>query len=322
MMTEAPPRVPFRVGFFIVPDFPMLAFTAAIEALRVANWVSGRTLYEWVLISEDGGPVIPSSSIAMHPHAAMSDAGGLPIVFFCAGVGGSKYVNRRVFAWLRRLARNKVTLGSIGTGTYALARAGLLKGYRCTLHWEEIERFSREFPDLLLTTNLFEVDRDRMTCPGGTASLDMMFFLIQKQHGRDLAWDTAEELLQHGVRSARDPQRMSLQFRTRVTDPRLLVVIEAMENNVEDPLSLQRLCEISGLSLRHLQRRFRQVLGRSPKSFYRQLRLQSARKMLMHGTRSILDVAVANGFVSGSHFARRYSAEYGRRPREDRAPQP
>jgi AraC family transcriptional regulator, glycine betaine-responsive activator len=310
---------PYQVGFFLAPNFPMLAFSAAIEALRVANWVSGRSLYEWVLISEDGGPVAPSSGIAMQPQAAMSEIDRLPIMLFCAGIGGSKYRNKRVFAWLRKLVRNKTILGGIGTGAYALARAGLLDGYRCTLHWEEFENFSREFPNLRVTADLFEVDRDRMTCPGGTASLDMMFHLIEQQHGRDLAWEIADEFIQHRVRSAHDPQRMSLQSRTRVNDVRLLSAIAAMEQNLEDPLPLNRLCRVSGLSLRHLQRLFTEVLGRSPTAFYRQLRLQRARKMLMHGTRSILDVAVANGFVSGAHFARCYRAEFGRPPREERS---
>jgi len=309
---------PYRVGFFLVPNFPMLAFSAAIEALRVANWVSGQNLYEWLLISEDGKPVIPSSGISMQPHVAMANVDRLPMMLLCAGIGGSKYRNKRVFAWLRKLARNNTILGGIGTGAYALARAGLLDGYRCTLHWEEFENFSREFPQLRLTADLFEVDRDRLTCPGGTASLDMIFHLVEQQHGRDLAWEIADEFIQHRVRNADDPQRMSLQSRTRVSDVRLLAAIAAMEKNLEEPLSLSQLCEVSGLSLRHLQRRFTKVLGRSPSGFYRQLRLQRARKMLMHGSRSILDVAVANGFVSGAHFTRCYRAEYGRTPREER----
>jgi AraC family transcriptional regulator, glycine betaine-responsive activator len=317
-MAKADDRAPYRIGFFLAPNFPMLAFSAAIEALRVANWVSGQTLYEWILISEDGNPVDPSSGIAMQPHAAMSSIEHLPMMLFCAGIGGSKYRNKRTFAWLRKLARGKTILGGIGTGAYALARAGLLDGYRCTLHWEEFENFAREFPHLRLTADLFAIDRDRLTCPGGTASLDMILHLVEQQHGRDLAWEIADEFIQHRVRSADDPQRMPLQSRTRVTDVRLLAAMTAMENNLEEPLSLRELCKISGLSLRHLQRRFTEVLGRSPAGFYRQLRLQRARKMLMHGTKSILEVAVANGFVSGAHFTRCYRAEYGRPPREER----
>jgi transcriptional regulator GlxA family with amidase domain len=316
---QIPHALPVKVGFFLVPNFPMLAFSAAIEALRVANWVSGKNLYSWTLISEDGGPVAPSSGIAMAAHAAMGDVERFPILMAVAGIDGNKYANKKVFAWLRCMARNRTVMGGIGTGAYLLARAGLLDGYRCTIHWEEFENFAREFPDLQLTADLFEVDRDRMTCPGGTASLDMIFHLIEQQHGRDLSWQIADEFMHHQVRRGDDPQRMSLQSRTRIDDPRLLAAVSAMEKHLEDPISLQKVCRISGLSLRHLQRRFTEVMGRSPTSFYRELRLHRARKMLMHGSRSILDVAVANGFVSGSHFSRCYRSHFGRTPREERS---
>jgi transcriptional regulator GlxA family with amidase domain len=309
---------PVRIGFFLIPDFPMLAFSAAIEALRVANWVSGRTLYEWTLLSEDGASVSPSCGIAVTPHAAMASVDRFPIMLVCAGIGGNRYRNKRVFAWLRRLARNRTVLGGVGTGAYALARAGLLDGYRCTIHWEELENFAREFPHLQVTADLLEVDRDRMTCPGGTASLDMIFHIVEQQHGRDLAWQIADEFIQHRVRSPHDPQRLSPESRTPISDQRLIAAVAAMEKNLEDPLSLEQVCAASGLSLRHLQRRFVEVLGKPPTEFYRELRLQRARKMLMHGSKSILDVAVANGFVSGSHFSRCYRAQFGRTPREER----
>ena len=177
---------------------------------------------------------------------------------------GNKYRNKRVFAWLRKLARNRSVLGGVGTGAYALARAGLLDGYRCTIHWEEFENFSREFPHLRLTADLFEIDRDRMTCPGGTASLDMVFHLVEQQHGRDLAWEIADEFIQHRVRSAHDPQRMSLQSRTRVNDVRLLSAISAMEKSLEDPLTLKQICRISGLSLRHLAAPLHRGAGQIP----------------------------------------------------------
>ncbi|MFO1058587.1 MAG: GlxA family transcriptional regulator [Dongiaceae bacterium] len=317
-MSRASDAGPVRVGFFLIPDFPMLAFSAAIEALRVANWVSGRTLYEWTLLSEDGGPVSPSCGIPVTPHGAMTSVDRFPIMLVCAGIGGNRYRNKRVFAWLRRLARNRSVLGGVGTGAYALARAGLLDGYRCTIHWEELENFAREFPHLEVTADLIEADRDRLTCPGGTASLDLIFHIVQQQHGRDLAWQIADEFIQHRVRSPNDPQRLSLEARTRINDARLLAAVAAMEKNLEDPLSLEQICTASGLSLRHLQRRFIEVLGKPPTEFYRELRLQRARKMLMHGSKSILDVAVANGFVSGAHFSRCYRAQFGRTPREER----
>jgi transcriptional regulator GlxA family with amidase domain len=308
-----------EVGFFLVPNFPLCAFAMALEPLRVANWVSGRTLYSWKLISEDGAAVCASDGIMVTPHAALSSIESLPVMLVCAGIDGSKYRNKKVFSWLRKLARKGAVLGSVSTGTYVLARAGLLDGHRCTVHWEEFENLSREFPNLRLTSNLFEIDRNRMTCPGGAASLDMMLDLIGRRHGPDLAARIADEYIQHSARDGDHPQRMPLEFRMRISDSRILKAISAMERNVEEPLTLQQLAEIAGLSLRHFHRRFSEQLGRSPLAFYRELRLERAHKMLMHGTRSILDVAFANGFYSGSHFTRSYQKQFGRSPQDDRS---
>lgn len=309
---------PEEVGFFLVPNFPLCAFAMALEPLRVANWVSGRTLYTWTLISEDGAPVSASDGIAVTPQLTLSAVDRIPFIFVCAGIDGSKYRNKRVFSSLRKLARRGTVLGSVSTGTYILARAGLLDGYRCTVHWEEFENLSREFPNLRLTSNVYEIDRNRMTCPGGAASLDMMLNFIGRRHGPDLAARVADEYIQPSARAGDDPQRMSLQFRLPINDLRLRESISAMERNIEEPLTLQQLADVAGLSLRHFHRRFTEQLGRSPLTFYRELRLERAHKMLLHGAQSILDVALAHGFYSGSHFTRCYRKQFGRAPRDDR----
>jgi transcriptional regulator GlxA family with amidase domain len=236
----------------------------------------------------------------------------------CAGVDGCYYRDRRTFAWLRTLARHGTILGGIGTAAYLLARAGVLDGHRCTIHWEDLESFTQEFPELEVTSGLFEIDGARMTCAGGTAALDMVLSLIAARHGHHLAGAIAEQFIQHQVRAGGDHQRMNLQSRMGVSDARLLAAIAAMESNVEEPLSLESLCAASGVSIRHLQRLFHTQLGQSPLDFYRALRLRQARQMLLHGSVSILDVAVATGFVSSSHFTRRYRELFGLTPREER----
>lgn len=306
------------VGFLLVPKFPMLAFSAAVEPLRIANWLSGRALYSWRLFTEDGRPVEASNGIPVMPHASIASIDRFPLMISCAGVDGCHYRSRRVFAWLRSLSRNGTEIGGIGTGAYLLARAGLLAGHRCTIHWEEFDNFQREFPDLEVTDSLYEMDRGIMTCPGGTAALDMMLRLIEARHGRDLAGEIAEEFIQHRIRDGHDPQRTPLQARLGIRDPRLIAAVDVMEDHIEEPLSLKEICSASGLSLRHLQRMFMTHFGRSPTSFYRDVRLRHARQMLLHGSQSILDVAVATGFVSGSHFTRRYRTLFGRTPRSER----
>ena len=307
-----------QVGFFLVPNFPMLAFSALLDPLRVANWVVGKNLYSWHFVSEDGLPVRSSCDTAISVESNIDHADRFSLIVVCAGIDGYLYHNKRVFAWLRKVARNGAVIAGVGTAAFVLARAGLLNGYRCTIHWEEAERFSQEFPEIDVTDSLFEIDRKRMTCAGSVACLDMMLSLIDQRHGKRLAGDVADELLQHVVRTGDQPQRISLSLRTRVSDPRLLAAIAAMEAHLEDPLPLSILCTLSGLSLRHMQRMFSTSFGCSVTDFYRQLRLRLARKLLMHGSRSILEVAVASGFKSASHFARRYRRLFGRAPNEER----
>lgn len=309
---------PEVVRFLLVPDFPMLAFSAAVEPLRIANWITGRELYVWRISTKDGAPVPASNGCLLTPHGSLRDVDRSSLVLVCAGVGGCYYQDKQVFAWLRTLARHGMALGGIGTAAYILARAGLLAGYRCTIHWEDLSTFKQEFPDLEVTSSLYEIDRNRMTCSGGTAALDMMLDLIADRHGPLLTGEIADQFMRHRAREGSDDQRMSLDRRTGIEDPRLLAAIAMMEARLEEPAPLEEICAAAQLSLRHLQRLSRDHLGMSPVSFYRSLRLKQARSMLLHGSESILEVAMASGFVSASHFTRRYRQLFGVSPSEER----
>ena len=172
-----------RIGFFLVPQLALMSFSSALEALRAANRLAGRELYDWVLISIEGGPVTSSSNVQVAPTLAIDGHPELDELIVVAGIGGESFRNEKVFAWLRRLDRKGCQIGAVTLGSYILARAGLLKGYRCTVHWENLDSFREEFPDLDVTSEVFEIDRDRSTCSGGTAALDMMLALIAEAHG-------------------------------------------------------------------------------------------------------------------------------------------
>lgn len=309
---------PEIVGFFLVPDFPMLGFSAAVEPLRIANWITGRELYVWRVMSKDGKPVPASNGCLLTPQASMSEARQCSHLLVCAGVNCCYYRDRQVFAWLRSLARRGVRLGGLSTATYILARAGVMAGHRCTIHFEDIETLRDEFPDLDVRESLYEADESRMTCSGGTAAMDMMLDAIAARHGANLAGEIGDRFLKQPQRMGSDGQRMSLDLRTGISDRRLLAAISAMEARLEEPLDLDAVCKASDLSLRHLQRLFMEHLGESPSEFYRSARLRHARQLLLHGSDSILDVALASGFASASHFTRRYRDHFGLTPSAER----
>ncbi|MEM7224759.1 MAG: GlxA family transcriptional regulator [Pseudomonadota bacterium] len=307
-----------RVGFFLVPQLALMSFASALEALRSANRLAGRPLYDWTLISVEGGPVTSSSQVQVAPTVAIDEHPELDELVVVAGIGGESFRDEKVFAWLRRLARKGCKIGAVTLGSYVLARAGLLKGYRCTVHWENLDSFREEFPDLDVTSEVFEIDRERATCSGGTAALDMMLALIAEAHGRDLAVQVAEQFIHTRIRDSRDHQRMTLRSRLGVSHPKLLEAIRLMEENGEEVLPRAELARKIGVSSRQLERLFQRYLGCTPTRFYLGLRLERARSLLLQTSMSAMEVALACGFVSASHFAKTYREHFGRTPKEDR----
>ncbi len=318
-MAAPPSDDPEQVGFLLIPGFALLSYASAIEPLRAANQLSGRALYRWLHLTPDGRPAAASNGVAIPADAALADARGLGAVIVCAGGNPAEFRDPATLAWLRRAAR-RMRLGGVSGGPWVLARAGVLHGYRLTLHWEHAAAFAEEYPELDLRRTLFELDRDRLTCSGGTAPLDMMHALIAREHGPSLAMAVSEWLLQTQIREGANPQRMALRDRTGVASPAVLRALAAMERATETLLSRLALAAEAGVSPRQVERLFRQHLGRTPGEHYLRLRLDRARLLLRQSELSVLEVAVACGFASASHFTRAYRRAYGHAPSAERAP--
>jgi transcriptional regulator GlxA family with amidase domain len=250
----------------------------------------------------------------MEPRGALASA----MVFVCAGGNPTTFDHPPTLAWLRRLARAGVTIGGISGGPYVLARAGLLAGRRVTLHWEHAPAFRESFPDIEVVGSLFEIDGNRITCSGGISALDMMVALIARDHGRRLAAAVSDWFLHTHIREGMGPQRMDLRHRLGVNDERLLGVLPAMEANLEMPLGRHELAQMAGISLRQLERLFHDQLGKSIHAHYLTLRLERARRLLRETKMPVLDVAVATGFASASHFSRAFMRAFGEKPSRTR----
>ncbi len=301
----------------------MIAFTAAVEPLRLANRASGRQLYAWRVMSHDGAPVDASNGVSISPDSALTsridgDGALFSAIVLCGGVGAEAYRNADVFSFLQRIDRLGVDIGAVCTGTHVLANAGLIGGYKCAIHWENLPAFTESFPDIDVDTHLYEVDRNRFTCSGGTAALDMMVHLVAMEHGDELALKVSEQCQVDQIRPADVVQRMGLRARLGGHHPKLIAAIGRMEENLEDPLSPDALAKFVGLSRRQLERLFRQHVGRAPTQYYLELRLQRARLLLIQTDMPVVDIAVACGFVSASHFSKSYRQQFQHAPRDER----
>lgn len=318
MFGRYPVKTPQHIAFLLLPNFSMMAFASSIEPLRAANRQSGRELYSWDTRSIDGEPVFASNRVVSVPDGSIHEDFLADALFVCAGVRASQFRDQRTLSRLHELGRSGMAMGGICSGALALAQAGLLKGYRCTIHWEYVEPFVENFPDLDITATLYEIDRDRYTCSGGTAPLDMMINSIAQDHGEDLGISVAEQMLHTFIRHPSDAQRMSMQHRTGISHPKLLGAIAHMEAYLEHPLTLMQLAESVGLSNRQLERLFREYFDKTPSRYYLELRLRRARMLLRQTNMPVLQIAVASGFSSASHFARCFRDLFGHSPRQER----
>ncbi len=311
-------KSPQTIGFLLLPEFSMIAFTASIEPLRAANRIKREDLYHWKTISHDGKAVMASNGVTITPDIGLDDNSSCDVIFVCSGVKPHRNLPNNLNGKLRSLVRKGMSLGSVCTGSVALAEAGLLNGYRCTIHWENIEGFAERYPDLDITATLFEVDRNRYTCSGGTAPLDMMIHSIRLDHGETLALNVAEQMLMSFVREPEADQRMAIEHRTGIRHPKLLSAIAYMEAHVENPIALTELCHEVGLSLRQLERLFKSKINTTPARYYLELRLRRARQLLRQTPMSVMEIAIATGFSSASHFTQSYRKSMGYPPSEER----
>ncbi len=308
----------FRFGFLTLPSYSMIALTSAVEPLRMANRICRHEVYEWSIASLDGAPVAASNGLSLSPTVALDRLGPVNVVFVCGGVDVRQAVTPELLGALRRLAQRHVPLGSLCTGGYALARAGLLDKYRAAIHWENMSALREEFPRINFTEQLFAIDRDRYTCSGGIAPLDLMLNMIKDDLGRDIAPLISEQFILDRIRNDQDRQHIPLQAQVGVFHERLIKAAALMEANIEEPMSLDDLASSIGVSRRQIERLFKQHLGRAPTRYYLELRLRRARELLLQTPMSIMDITTACGFQSPPHFSKCYRSVFGHPPSAER----
>ncbi len=307
-----------RIGFLVLDEFPMVALSCAIDTLRTANQLANTAAYSWSVITTTGTLARSSDGATRVASTRFSEAGPLDLTLVCAGANVANHSDPHVVDLLRHMANRHVALGGLGTGAYALAKAGLLDGYRCAIQWDDKQSLRAEFPNTTFLNCLSVIDRDRMSCCGGIAPIELMLALVDKRLGSEISALISSRV---GAKQLADigSAAETAEFAPAGPEHRALQrIVSLMQSNLEEPLSARTLATRSGVSLRQIQRMFRQYYGATLTNYYLRLRLAHAREQVLHSPHSLTEIAVASGFTSPAHFSRSYRAQYGRSPSSDR----
>ncbi len=300
--------------FVLIEEFSHLAFSCAVEPLRIANLVSGQELYSWSFASEDGAQAVCSNGSVTLVHHDLSDIPKCDQMFVLSGIHMKNHVTKPVLALLRRGRAQGIKIGALCSGAWILAEARMLDGSQAAIHWEYHDSFSERFPEVNLVRNVFVADEKHMTASGGTATADLMLHLIEAAHGYDLSVAVSDQMVYNAVRHATAEQRVSLQSRNGMRNPHMAKAIQMMNDNLETPISPAVIAADIGISPRQLERLFGKYLNTTPKKFYMEMRLERARNLLVQTESSVTEIALACGFENPGHFSRVYRTSFGVTP--------
>ncbi|MBS9715834.1 GlxA family transcriptional regulator [Pseudohalocynthiibacter aestuariivivens] len=300
--------------FLLVEGFSHLAFSCAVEPLRIANLVSGKPLYHWSYISENGDTATSSNDSVTLVHGGLEPLNKVDILFVLSGLNVWEHITPGLLSFIRRERAHGIKIGALCSGAFVLAKAGLLDGVPTALHWEYHDSFMEEFPEVSLCRNVFVSDAKYITASGGTATADLMLHLIEKNHGSDLAVAVADQMVYNAVREATAEQRVSLQSRHGIRNPNLVRAIQIMADSIEDPVSPSVIADEVGISTRQLERLFGRYLNCSPAKYFLDMRLHKAQNLLLQTEQSVTEISLSCGFKTQAHFARVFRAQFGNTP--------
>lgn len=314
----ADPNEPLELELLLLPDTSMLLLAAIVEPLRGANRLANRQVYNWRLTSSDGAAVTTISGFPIAVSARFEPATPRDALIVLAGYNIEAHASRDLIGRLRQAGRRPAAIGGVESGSWLLAMAGLLDGRRATTHWEDLERFEARFPQITVQADRFVIDGDRFTTGGATPALDMALELIRRRQGHALAMDVASLFIYEDTSLPSDPQRSVSLGRLSKQEPRVAAAVRLMESHFEDPLTISQIASIVGVSSRRLETLFKDTLGQRPRDYYLAYRLNAARRQLVAGSGSTIQIATSCGFNSAAAFSRAYRRRFGESPSETR----
>jgi transcriptional regulator GlxA family with amidase domain len=309
-----PDRSPLKVTFIVLSGSSLMCCASAVDPLRAANRVMGRTVFDWTTVSADGEPAVTTSGLPIAVSGRFDPAARTDMIAVIGGFGTRDSPDLRLLSGFRRAARTARAFGGIEAGSWLVARAGLLDGRSATTHWEDMEDFAAAFPSVDVRPDRYVVDGPAFTAGGASPTFDLMLHLVRSRLGMAAALDVASVFIYDQARAATDAQPLVSLGRLDGYDPRLANAVRIMEAHVDRPLTVDAIARRTGVTARTLETTFRRAIGETPGTYYLRLRLASARRLVLDTRIPLAEVAARTGFSSTSAFSRAFSRAFSQPP--------
>jgi transcriptional regulator GlxA family with amidase domain len=318
MKLFSPSQQLLRVTLLVLPESSMMSLASALDPMRAANRIASRELFAWRIATLNGSPARLTCGLELEPDAEFDENLRGDVLIVIASFNQQHHAGPAHLKMLKRVARNFSVVGGIEAGSWILARSGLLEGKSATTHWEDLEEFTTRYPQIDIKPDRFVIDGKVFTTGGASPTFDFMLYLIRRRYGYPLAIEVSSVFIYDGVHSAADTQPLVSLGMLENSEPRVAAAIHVMEQHIDDTLSIAQVAAQVDLSVRMLEYLFQQTLGLSPAAYYRRLRLQTARRMVVDTRLKLQEIAVRTGFNSLSAFSRRFRSYYQQTPGECR----
>lgn len=314
-----PDTRPLKLTFLIFTGSSIMCLASAIDPLRAANRIAGTKLFDWSIVSADGGAPVTTAGLPVAVEGRFDPAANADVVVVIGGFGARFQGSSTLVAALRRAAGAARAIGGVEAGTWLLGRAGVLEGRAATTHWEDLEDFAVAFPECDVRPDRYVIDGPIFTAGGASPVFDLMLHLIRTRLGMAVALDVASVFIYDQARAATDAQPLVSLGRLDGYDPRLAQAIRLMEAHVERPLTVAAIARRTGVTARTLEKAFATAIGETPGAYYLRLRLNAARRLVLDTSEPMTDIAARTGFSSAAAFSRAFSTAFGKAPSRMRA---
>lgn len=307
-----------HITFCLCPQVPLFPIASAIEVLRHANRLADKPVYGWTFLCENDESVQDSNGLWLHPSCPIAQARDPDMAFIVAGAHANDLVQPQLLRWLQLQARHGRIVGGITNGAFQLASVGLLNHHAATTHWEDFESFCVLYPQVSAKYQRFVIDRKRITCSGGSATLDLFIEIVRLDHGPETALAVSRLMLLQDYSLPRQSVDQLIFDGSHHYSPRLQRALSLLDAGVGQSINVSELAGRIGVGRRELLRLFKKEIGKTPSEILNQRRLERAQSLVLHSQLSLAMVASTTGFSSQSHLTSNYRKQYGTTPAQHR----